>query len=1159
SDESANKILSSIVSTNNDLLTVNVLNKLPNIMINMKTEETDNPEREAGIILTQSCRNVNKDDFIKEQTTTHLVEQIKRQTTQQYFEMKRDINANEMKRKTLAESEHRQETTQVKDNNLIDYLKRSDEKTTQKKSGTRRSRTLPTGMVKAYLQHMSKEWGTLANVMTVIHQAIKQDQSSIYLLDKYFKSTNIRVRMINTIISPKWTFLYLSSLIGNPQELMEHIDIMLNLKTTVDIMNSIRTKYEGYLGDKQHLDLFLSSFKTTRNILQNHLINIGLHKEEAYLIIYNAICNDNDAKWKISHLMNIKFPQKLIDALITCNKKKLKNLIYKSIQTSKSSSKIVSLNLSPLERLLNDDNSMKELNEDKIKKGVVSDTIEQLKHSDIIHNQLQTLSTVTECSSDDIVQTEVKSIDIIEETVKQRNQFDMNNLTSKDTTRQDNFNITRVYRTLDIMFEYDEMFHEKKADEQDEMQQNKIELQRKELIKFNKWRQTDCNKMPNKILKITGSSSFNEKDVRLYNHSNKAFSTDKISDISENSDENDELFGSSGYKRICKNLNMSHSKHIKNDALENNKMKMYLVEQQFRSSPRKRTPQGQIKMEEFLSNSKEFSAKQVKELSKVPFPSLSLESLELSYHDSVRPTKNGRNLAVLKRNIMANETTKMLISSKNSLNKQRTPKKEEANVIKAQYFTNYKENMMNNRQHLPKSTSVNLANSIINKHGFVKGSLTSRSEEFLFETALPTKSGPIHPGLLPPTVVQILPEIREMRKQENLSQTPTFTNLLMNFPCTKSKQIKRRNSEFDFLVKTSYKLPSLHNKVEQEKRKLDVNKMKITNKLWYRKQISETPNIRVEPSLTITSLSKMGSISTIQPTSSITSRSTYQVIPQKPHKTQKKAIKPSEIPLDIDIRNFDLNFDTQNFLQWFGKVLEANVISSYKREDLMTTLKLEKDRISTLNPLCEIYLGSSGVNQGILKQPHFELMFKQILLMELSNSLSIKRKQSKNKKPITLPIIDIPTRNVSYQTSTSKYMVKKQEDFLVHNVNMPLDDLYKNFNYSQDKLSLKELTKTKTDRKNTSNAINLMYGCNDRTYEGSKAFHVDSEQHKISDKRTNLPRIESHTCHPVHGKFHCRYEALARKKYPSLGLSISNHITWMNLIQECMHKPTQQK
>ncbi|CAH8292860.1 unnamed protein product, partial [Schistosoma intercalatum] len=77
SDESANKILSSIVSTNNDLLTVNVLNKLPNIMINMKTEETDNPEREAGIILTQSGRNVNKDDFIKEQTTTHWVEQIK--------------------------------------------------------------------------------------------------------------------------------------------------------------------------------------------------------------------------------------------------------------------------------------------------------------------------------------------------------------------------------------------------------------------------------------------------------------------------------------------------------------------------------------------------------------------------------------------------------------------------------------------------------------------------------------------------------------------------------------------------------------------------------------------------------------------------------------------------------------------------------------------------------------------------------------------------------------------------------------------------------------------------------------------------------------------------------------------------------------------------
>ncbi|CAH8452817.1 unnamed protein product [Schistosoma margrebowiei] len=113
------------------------------------------------------------------------------------------------------------------------------------------------------------------------------------------------------------------------------------------------------------------------------------------------------------------------------------------------------------------------------------------------------------------------------------------------------------------MFEYDEMFHEKKTDELDEMQQNKMELQLKELIKFNKWKQKDWDKMPHEILKITRSSSFNEKDVRLYKYSNKAFSIDKISDKSENFDENVELFGSSGDKRICKNLNMSHSKHNK--------------------------------------------------------------------------------------------------------------------------------------------------------------------------------------------------------------------------------------------------------------------------------------------------------------------------------------------------------------------------------------------------------------------------------------------------------------------------------------------------------------------------------------------------------------------------------------------------------------------
>ncbi|CAI2723673.1 unnamed protein product [Schistosoma spindalis] len=1170
SDENANEILSSIVSANNDLLIVNFLNKLPNIIINVKTEEIDNPGREAYSISIQSCRNVNKNDFTKEQIN-HLVEQIKRQTTPQYLENKiqGDINENGMKRKNLAESENQQETTQVKDNYLSDYIKSSDKKATQKKNEKRTSHTLPTSMVKTYLQQMSKEWGTLTNVMTVFHQAIKQDKSSIYLLDKYFQSTNIRVRMINTIISPKWTFLYLSSLVGNSEELMRHIDIMLNLKTTVDIMNSIKTKYEGYLGGKQHLDLFLSSFKTTRNILENHLINIGIHKEESDIIIYNAICNDNDTKQKIGNLMNIKFPQKLIDTLKTCNKKKLKILIHKSIKRSKSLSKIVSFNLSPLKRLFKDDNSLKKLHEDKIKKRILSDTIEQLKHSDIEHNKLQTLNTVIKYSSDDDVQTEMKSVDMIEnaftsvnklqETVKQSNQFVMNNLTSKDTRRQNNSNITRLCKTLDIMFELDEMFHERKADELNKMQQNEMELQTKELIKFNKWRQTNCNKMSNEIIKITGSSSFNEKVVRLYKYSNEAFSKDKTIDKSENFDENVELFESSRDKLMCKTSNTSLSKHIKNDVLESNEMKMYMVGQQFRLSTPERTPQSQIKMNEFLLNSKEFLAKRVKELPKVRSPSLSLGSLELSYHDSVRPTKNGGNLAVLKRNIMASEATKMLISSKISLNKQRTPKKEEVNVIKAQYFTNYKENMMSNRQQPPKSTSVNLANSIINKHRFAKGNLTCRSEESLFETAFLTKSGPIHLGLFPVTSVQIPSKMRKLRKHKNPSRTPTFMNSVMNLPCTKSKQFKRQNSEFNFLVKTSYKLPSLRNKVERENRKLEVNKMKITNELWYRKQTLETSKIQIEPSLTIRSLSKMGSILTIQPTSSITSQSPYQVIQQKPHKTQKKAIKPSENPSDTDIRNFDLNFDTQNILQWFGKVLEANVISSYKQERLVPTFKLEKDRISVLKPLYEIYWGSSDVNQRLLKQPHFELMFKQKLLMELSNSLSIKRKQSKNKKTFTLPIIDILTRNVSYQTSNSKSMIKKQKDFIVDNVNMFLDDLYRILHYSQDKLSLKELTKIKTDRQNTSNTINLMYGCNDRTYEGSKTFHVDSEQHKISDKRANLPRIASHTCQPVHGKFHCRHEALARKRYQNLGLSISNHIQRVNLIQECMHKPNQQR
>ncbi|CAH8453851.1 unnamed protein product [Schistosoma rodhaini] len=1140
-------------------------------MSNMKTEEIDDSGREAGTMSKQSCRNMNKDDFINEQTTIHLVKAFKlnqsdkRQTTSQYFEkkMQGDIDVNGMNRKILAESENQQETTRVEDNNLIDYLKRNNQKTTLKKKRRLKDdnslkklnedkikKRILSGTIEQ-LKHSNIKHNKLNTLHTmskcskddIVQTELKSVEITDNIEDGGFKNVTENItefdKTENFRSKPSTEETSKGNQIHKPcnkrsEGLIVNHELRANEtgrtpEITIGGTREKRKQHNDLKSEELHLKKERKEANKDNELDENPLVKQGVPVETVEKETIQVECETFQPNTFIRYTADFEDPgTNTYDILLKLYK--LNDQCKKHIQNYAEQHFLKWYHF-----VKERQNISQEIKEDAFVQALSALTI--LSNFNMnVDDQIKKLKNV------------FTSVIKLQETVKQSNQFDMNNLTSKDTTRQDKLNTSRLCKILDIIFQLDEVFQEGRADELDKMQQNEMKLQTNGLIKVNKWRQTNRNKMPDEILKIIGSSSFKEKDVGLHKYSIEAFSKVKTGDKTEKFDENIESFESSRDKLT------SQSIHIESDALENNKIKAYLVGQQLRLSTSKITPQGQTQMKEFLSNPKEVLAKRVQELPKAPFPSLSLKSLELSYDDSVRPAKNG-DTVMLKRNTMANETTKMLISRKNSLNKQRTSKKEEVNVIKAQHFTKYKENLMNNRQHLPKSTAINLTNSIINKPCFVKDSLTSRSEQSLFETALLTKSGPLNRELFPLTSVQTLPKIRELRKQENLGRTPSFTNLVMNFMYKKSKQFKRQNSEFNFSVETLYELPSLHNQAKQETRKVEVNKMNRTNGLRYKKQTLETPKIQIEPSLTITSLPKIGSILTIQPTSSIISRPAYKVIQHKPHKIQKKAIRPSENPSDTDIRDFDLNFDTQKILQRFDKALEANIIPSYKQEGLMPTPKLQKDNISALKPLYEIYWGSSDVNQGILKQPHCGLMFKQKLLMELINSLSIERKQLKNEKPSTLPMINILKQNISYQISTSKSMTKKQEDLPADNVN----DLCKIIHHSQDKLSPKESTGIKIDHQKASNTVDLMYGCNGRTYEGSKAFHVDSDKHKISVERANLLRIEPHTCQPVLGKFHCRYEALARKRYQNLGLSISNHITRMNLIEEFMHKPTQQR
>ncbi|CAH8490601.1 unnamed protein product [Heterobilharzia americana] len=334
----------SLIASGKDigLLRVITSNKLPVAVEKVRTELVTNaaievePQRDETERVAKTAR------------LHQIAKQVTKQTIQQIFEKKIQENLGKIEATRKAIAEEVAEAQQIKiemehkaaqqEDDLTVRLGQIDDKTIRRKKEEERGRILPADIVKTYLHEMTEEWGTLTKVMDLFHDIVKKDTSAIEVLDKYFKSRNVRVGMINSILSPTWSFLYLTSLLGGPRTLMEHIDTMLNPETTVDVMHGVKLQFVAFLGDKQRLELFLHGFKATRDILVNYLTSQGMHRKEAETIIYEAICENINAKHKMTIALNITDPHELIEAIKMCDDKKVKSLIDQTIKMSKSPS-----------------------------------------------------------------------------------------------------------------------------------------------------------------------------------------------------------------------------------------------------------------------------------------------------------------------------------------------------------------------------------------------------------------------------------------------------------------------------------------------------------------------------------------------------------------------------------------------------------------------------------------------------------------------------------------------------------------------------------------------------------------------------------------------------------------------------------------------------
>ncbi|THD23257.1 hypothetical protein D915_005492 [Fasciola hepatica] len=323
----------------------------------MRGEIMTNLAIEVEGLLEQPCEQILEEDHVEEDEAARMektaklhkfARQITKQTVQRHFEQKvqetlerrvvvqKDEGDDEEEEPFVDEEEQQQEQSTARsgrtpinwrqEEDLIDQLGKNEEEEIQRRMQVERERVLPYDFVRNTLDKMATEWGGMARVMATIHGAIKKKQQQLDQLDSILKSRECRVGMLNSVVSPPWIFLYLSIMLGSSRTLMEFLESLLDPETSADVLNGLRMQLMGYVGPAQRLDQFIQEFGGVKQILEEVLVNRGMPKDAAKSLVYEALCDNPDARSRISQWISMPDPEEAIQAVKICNREKVQAL-----------------------------------------------------------------------------------------------------------------------------------------------------------------------------------------------------------------------------------------------------------------------------------------------------------------------------------------------------------------------------------------------------------------------------------------------------------------------------------------------------------------------------------------------------------------------------------------------------------------------------------------------------------------------------------------------------------------------------------------------------------------------------------------------------------------------------------------------------------------
>lgn len=180
--------------------------------------------------------------------------------------------------------------------------------------------------VQVNLDNMIKEWGSLNRVMNMIFNCIKKNHSIADKFDKFLKSRETRLGLINSMLSLDWLFLYLSHMLGGPP-------ILINLINDFDdqtiTLVEIKEKCQEFIDDKIQLELFFTQFIWARNKFIKILIKHGVPTSSTRELISKALTEDKDTCKQIQKILQIHDVSKILNLIKTGKFNEIESLVDK--------------------------------------------------------------------------------------------------------------------------------------------------------------------------------------------------------------------------------------------------------------------------------------------------------------------------------------------------------------------------------------------------------------------------------------------------------------------------------------------------------------------------------------------------------------------------------------------------------------------------------------------------------------------------------------------------------------------------------------------------------------------------------------------------------------------------------------------------------------